>query len=165
MDERIPVEQVLGLRLGDAHIFRNAGGLVTDDAIRSAALSVNFFGTREIIVLNHTECGMMSATGGYIVRTLKEKLGVSPSDIPIDPSLPELGKFRDEQVFAKWFRTFESVDEVCEQQVKLLREHPLIPKDVVIHGYIYEVETGRLRRPFQRLHERVNTAKEMGART
>jgi carbonic anhydrase len=80
MDERLPVEQVLGLRLGDAHVFRNAGGLVTDDAIRSAALSVNFFGTREIIVLNHTECGMMSATPGYVVRTLREKLGVEPKN-------------------------------------------------------------------------------------
>lgn len=61
MGERIPVEEVLGLQLGDAHIFRNAGGKVTDDVIRSAALSTNFFDTTEIIVVNHTDCGMMSA--------------------------------------------------------------------------------------------------------
>ncbi len=61
MDERIPVEDVLGLELGDAQIYRNAGGKVTDDVIRSAALTTNFFETDEIIVINHTDCGMMSA--------------------------------------------------------------------------------------------------------
>jgi len=61
MDERIPVEQALGLELGDAQIFRNAGGKVTDDVIRSAALTANFFDTTEIVVINHTDCGMMSA--------------------------------------------------------------------------------------------------------
>ena len=61
MDERVPIEAALGIEPGDAHIYRNAGGLVTDDVIRSAMLTCNFFGTTEIIVVNHTECGMMTA--------------------------------------------------------------------------------------------------------
>src|SRR6056297_196946 len=68
MDERIPVEEGLGLELGDAHIFRNAGGKVTDDVIRSAALTLQFFDTEEIIVLNHTDCGMMSASDDAVVE-------------------------------------------------------------------------------------------------
>ncbi|MEM8784032.1 MAG: carbonic anhydrase, partial [Planctomycetota bacterium] len=67
MDERIPVEQILGLELGDAHIYRNAGALVTDDVIRSAALTTNFFGTNEIVILLHTECGMLTTTGEQVV--------------------------------------------------------------------------------------------------
>lgn len=78
MDERLNVEEILGLQPGDAHIFRNAGGLVTDDVIRSAALSLNFFGTKEIIVINHTECGMMTAQGREIVASLRAKLGIDP---------------------------------------------------------------------------------------
>ena len=72
MDERLPVESALGIREGDAHVFRNAGGLVTDDALRSALLTTNFFGTKEIIVVNHTECGMMSATGEALTAALAD---------------------------------------------------------------------------------------------
>jgi carbonic anhydrase len=161
MDERLPVNQALGIRDGDAHIFRNAGGLVTDDAIRSAMLTTNFFGTKEIIVINHTECGMMTATGEYLTNLLREK-GIDPDSVAIDPSLPELKL--PPGTFAKWIRTFTDVDEICLKQVELLRNCPLIPKDVEIHGYVWEVESMSLRRPGQRLSERVNTAKQMGAR-
>ncbi len=161
MDERLPVNQALGIRDGDAHIFRNAGGLVTDDAIRSAMLTTNFFGTKEIIVINHTECGMMTATGEYLTNLLREK-GIDPDSVTIDPSLPELKL--PPGTFAKWIRTFTDVDEICLKQVELLRNCPLIPKDVEIHGYVWEVESMSLRRPGQRLSERVNTAKQMGAR-
>ena len=75
MDERIPVEDALGISLGDAHVFRNAGGKVTDDVIRSAALSTNFFDTTEIIVVNHTDCGMMSAPDEAIVDGLEAVAG------------------------------------------------------------------------------------------
>ncbi len=161
MDERLPVEDALGLRPGDAHVFRNAGGLVTDDAIRSAMLTTQFFGTREIIVVNHTECGMMSATGQHLLETLKQR-GIEPDGITIDPSLPELALAQGS--FAKWIRMFEDVDETCLRQVELLRACPLIPADeVVIHGYVWEVEHARLRRPHERLSEKVNTAKAMGA--
>ncbi len=160
MDERVTIEEALGIQPGDAHIFRNAGGLVTDDVIRSAALTTNFFGTKEIIVVNHTECGMMLKSGKEIVEALQAKLGIDLTRIPLDPSLPELTLSNPEAI-ERWFRTFESVDEVTVAQVELLRNHPLIPKDVTITGYIYEVETGKLRRPFEILSRRVNSHTEM----
>jgi len=164
MDERVNIEEALGIQPGDAHIFRNAGGLVTDDVIRSAALTTNFFGTKEIIVVNHTECGMMLKSGKEIVEALQAKLGIDLTRIPLDPSLPELTLSNPEAI-ERWFRTFESVDEVTVAQVELLRNHPLIPKDVTITGYIYEVETGKLRRPFEILSRRVNSHTEMVGNT
>lgn len=161
MDERLPVEDALGLRLGDAHVFRNAGGLVTDDAIRSAMLTTQFFGTKEIIVVNHTECGMMSATGEYLEEILRSK-GIDPDKVEIDPAIPRLKLPKGG--FPKWIRTFSDVDETCLRQVDLLRNSPLIPKDVLVHGYVWEVESMKLRRPDTRLGERVNTAKAMAAR-
>lgn len=86
MDERIPVEEALGLSLGDAQIFRNAGGKVTDDVIRSAALTANFFDTTEIIVVNHTDCGMMSAPDEAIVEGLEDAAGGSLEDIDLNPA-------------------------------------------------------------------------------
>ncbi len=160
MDERLPVEEVLGLKPGDAHIFRNAGGLVTDDVIRSVVLTTNFFGTKEIIVVTHTECGMMTATGEEIVQHLQAKYGIELTKVPLDPSLPEL-VLSDPTALPRWFRTFENVDDVTIAQVEYLRQHPLIPKDVVINGYVYEVESGRLRRPRQLLSRRVNTRAEL----
>lgn len=77
MDERLPVEEVLDLAPGDAHVFRNAGGLVTDDVLRSAALITNLFNTEEIIVVTHTECGMLTAPGEEITRLLEQKAGQS----------------------------------------------------------------------------------------
>ena len=158
MDERLPVEEALGIREGDAHIFRNAGGLVTDDALRSAMLTTQFFGTEEIVVINHTECGMMTATGDALVAALEEK-GIDPEAVAIDPALPQLKL--EKGGFADWIKTFEDVDDTCERQVQLLRESPLIPDHVRISGYIWEVENRRLRPPHQRLSERVNTADQM----
>jgi carbonic anhydrase len=160
MDERLPVEAALGLREGDAHVFRNAGGLVTDDAIRSAMLTTQFFGTKEIVVVNHTECGMMSAAAEALTGALREQ-GIDLDRTPVDPALPEL--HLDKGAFARWIRTFTDVDETCEKQLELLRSSPLIPKDVVIHGCIWEVENRRLRPPHQRLSDRVNTSRQMSA--
>lgn len=161
MDERLPVEKALRIGEGDAHIFRNAGGLVTDDAIRSAMLTTQFFGTKEIIVINHTECGMMTASGDILSDKLKSQ-GIDLEQVSIDPALPELKL--SQGAFSKWIKTFTNVDETCLKQVELLRSSPLIPEDVVVHGYIWEVETGRLRRPYERLSEKVNTSQEMGAK-
>ena len=160
MDERLPAEAALGIREGDAHVFRNAGGLVTDDVIRSAMLTTQFFGTQEIIIVNHTECGMMSATGDALTGALREK-GIDVDKTPVDPALPELKL--EKGAFAKWIKTFRDVDAICQQQVELLRSSPLIPREVVINGYVWEVENRRLRRPFARLSEKVNTAQQMGA--
>ncbi|MEH1769815.1 beta-class carbonic anhydrase [Nostoc sp.] len=158
MDERLPVEKALGIGEGDAHIFRNAGGLVTDDAIRSAMLTTQFFGTKEIIVINHTECGMMTASGDFLSEVLRNQ-GIDVDQVTIDPALPELKLPKG--VFSKWIKTFTDVDEICTQQVELLRNSPFIPQDVVIHGYIWEVESMSLRRPYKRLSEKVNTASAM----
>ena len=161
MDERLPVEKALGIGEGDAHIFRNAGGLVTDDAIRSAMLTTQFFGTKEIIVINHTECGMMTASGDLLSEIL-QKRGINIDEVSIDPALPQLKLPKG--VFSKWIKTFTDVDEVCLKQVELLQSSPLIPQDVVVKGYIWEVETGSLRRPYQRLSQKVNTAKDMATK-
>lgn len=155
MDERIPVEEALGLELGDAHIFRNAGGKVTDDVIRSAALSTNFFNTEEIVFINHTDCGMMSAPDEAVVEGLKERAGGSLDGVSLDPALPSLN-IGDADI-ADWIRMTDDIDEACAAQVELLSEHPLIPDDVRVHGYIYEVESGELRRPGERISEQVNT--------
>ncbi|HLV02291.1 MAG TPA: carbonic anhydrase [Acidobacteriota bacterium] len=145
MDERIPVEEALDLELGDAHIFRNAGGLVTDDVIRSAALTIHFFQTREIIILNHTECGMLSASGDAISKAIEEKTGVTLSEIALDPALENF-RLSGADVH-KWWKMQENIDETARAQVEALRNHPLIPSDIPIHAYIFEVESGNIRRP------------------
>lgn len=160
MDERLPIEEILGIEPGDAHIFRNAGGLVTDDVIRSAALTLNFFHSKEIIVVNHTECGMMSATGKEVIEGLVEKRKIDIQNVPLDPSLPEL-VLKDPKALEKWIRTFDNVDDITIAQVEYLRNHPLIPDDTVINGYIYEVETGQLRKPKRILSRKVNTREEL----
>ncbi|PZP61194.1 MAG: carbonic anhydrase [Azospira oryzae] len=150
MDERLPVDEALGIRCdtpvggGDAHLFRNAGGIVTDDAIRSAMLTINFFGTREIVVLQHTGCGMLSANAADLEKALRDK-GIDVDNVPIDPSLPELKL--EKGAFAKWIGMMDDVDLTCIKCVELLRNHPLIPKDVVISGWIWETEFRRLRKP------------------
>lgn len=159
MDERLPVEEALGIGAGDAHVFRNAGGLVTDDAIRSAMLTTNFFGTEEIIIVNHTECGMMSARTEDLVTALTVE-GVDPTTVVLDPSLPEL-RLSNPSAFGRWIKMFDNVDEAAESQVQLLKSHPLIPSHVQIHAYVYEVETGHLRHPNRRLSDHVNDAKAM----
>ncbi len=154
MDERIPVEDALDLELGDAHIFRNAGGKVTDDVIRSAALSTNFFGTEEIIVLNHTDCGMMKAPPKDIVEGLKEATDTPLEDVSLNPALEELNL--DESSLEEWLYMTEDIDSACEEQVDLLRNHPLIPDEVTTHGYIYEVESDSIRRPGERIAEEIS---------
>lgn len=149
MDERIPVEEVLDLKLGDAHIFRNAGGKVTDDVIRSAALSTNFFDTDEIIVINHTDCGMMSAPDEAVLEGLQQAAGGSLDDVSLNPALPKLNL--GGASILDWVYLTDDIDEACRQQVEFLRNHPLIPDTVAVHGYIYEVESGALRRPGERI--------------
>lgn len=162
MDERIPVCEALGICYQDAHIYRNAGGIVTDDVIRSAMLSIRFGGTREIIILNHTECGLMTILGPTLVNKL-ENQGIDINNVQLNPALPELTLQNQEQNFEKWVGTFENVDDICLQQVELLKESPLIPDDIIIHGYIWQVESMSLRRPHEKVHDKVNTNKETDA--
>ena len=155
MDERIPVEKALGLGLGDAHVFRNAGGKVTDDVIRSVALSTNFFDTTEIVVVNHTDCGMMSAPDEAVVEGLEAAAGGSIEEVDLDPSLPTLSI--GDASLADWVRMTDDIDVACKAQVDYLEAHPLVPDDVTVHGYVYEVESDALRRPGERIAERINT--------
>ncbi len=150
MDERLPVDEALGIHVdtpaghGDAHCFRNAGGIVTDDAIRSAMLTCNFFGTEEIVIVQHTQCGMLSANAVDLEKMLRDK-GVDIDNLMMDPTLPELRL--EKGAFAKWIGMMDDVDETCLKTIEAFKNHPLIPKDVVISGWIWEVETRRLRAP------------------
>jgi carbonic anhydrase len=123
MDARLTVEDVLGLRTGDAHIIRNAGGLATDDALRSLVISQQLLGTQEVIVIEHTGCGMLTFQDQDVHRDLVEKTG---TDVDLD------------------FHAFPDLEANLREQVARIRQHPWI-KDVPVHGVVYEVETGRLR--------------------
>ncbi|WP_303909063.1 beta-class carbonic anhydrase [Thiohalomonas denitrificans] len=150
MDERLPIDEALGIRVdspaggGDAHCFRNAGGIVTDDAIRSAMLTCNFFGTTEIVVVQHTQCGMLSANAADLEQVLQNN-GVDTDDIVLDPTLPELSLAPGS--FSKWIGMMDDVDKTCMRSVEAIRNHPLIPDNVVVSGWIWEVEPRRLRAP------------------
>ncbi len=164
MDERLPVNEALGIKDGDAHIFRNAGGLVTDDALRSALLSVHFNGTQKIIIINHTDCGMMMTTGQYLIEQLQAK-NIDTATAPLNPALPKLQLEDQKNQIAHWLQMFTDVDAVSEKQVELLRNSPFIPREVAIQSYIWEVESNSLRRPYNRLSEKVNTADQMHSAT
>lgn len=150
MDERMPVDEALGIKAdgpiggGDAHLFRNAGGIITDDAVRSAMLTINFFGTKEIVVVQHTGCGMLSANAADLEKALRAK-GIDLDNIALDPSLPEMKL--EKGAFAKWIGMMDDVDETCLKTVEGFRNHPLIPKEIVISGWIWETEFRRLRAP------------------
>ena len=125
MDSRLHVAPALGLALGDAHILRNAGGRVTDDMIRSLVISQQQMGTREIVVLHHTDCGAQTFNNEDFQEHLKCELGVDVS--------------------GQDFLPFQDIDESVREDMKLLRECPLIPDDVVISGAVYDVDTGSMR--------------------
>jgi len=162
MDERLPVEEALGLNPGDAHVFRNAGGLVTDDAVRSAALTIHFFQTREIIIVNHTDCGMLSAPGDEVTKAIEQKLNLDLTQVALDPELPAFKLLREE--VHQWWKMQTDIDEASIAQVEAFRNHPLIPKDVPITSYVYEVESRRLRRPRDIFANRVSKAAHLRKR-
>ena len=124
MDARLTVEDVLGLRTGDAHIIRNAGGLATDDAIRSLVISQQLLGTEEVLVIEHTGCGMLTFSDDAVQRQIAERTG-HEVDLPL--------------------HAFGDLDDNLKSQVDRIKAHPWI-KDVPVHGLIYEVESGRLRK-------------------
>ena len=124
MDSRLHVAQALGLALGDAHILRNAGGRVTEDMIRSLVISQQQLGTREIVVLHHTDCGAQTFKNEEFAAYLHKELGVDVSD--------------------QDFLPFTDVEESVREDMALLRQSPLIPADVKISGAVYDVDTGRM---------------------
>ena len=123
MDARIDVEDALGLRVGDAHIIRNAGGLASEDAIRSLIVSQQLLRTREIVVIAHTRCGLHGADETELRRLVADSTGAAT---------------------AMAFGAFEDLDAMVREQVGILEHEPAL-LDVPIHGLVYEVETGRLR--------------------
>ncbi len=124
MDCRIQVEEVLGLRPGDAHILRNAGGIVTADVIRSLILSYRFLGTREIFVINHTGCGLL----GLLDDQLRKELALETGR---DTAAVEFYGFRD-------------LESNLRNQVQKIKDCAFIPPDMAVYGLIYDVKTGGL---------------------
>ena len=124
MDSRLTVEEVLGVRSGEAHIIRNAGGLATDDAIRSLVISQHLLGTREVIVIEHTGCGMLTFEDEPVRAALAETTGTAV-DLPLQP--------------------FADLETNLVAQVERIRRHPWI-MDVPVSGLVYDIETGQLRR-------------------
>ena len=124
MDARLDVHKILGLEEGDAHVIRNAGGVITDDEIRSLAISQRLLGTREIILIHHTDCGMLTFTDEELKQQIHEEVGMKPH-------------------FS--MESFSDLEEDVRQSMRRIRANPFIPHTESVRGFIYEVETGRLR--------------------
>jgi carbonic anhydrase len=124
MDARLDVHKILGLEEGDAHVIRNAGGIVTDDAIRSLAVSQRLLGTRAVLLIHHTGCGMLTFSDDDFASRLREETGSEPEW--------RAGTFRD-------------LDENVRASIRRLKESPFLAATDQIRGFVYEVESGRLR--------------------
>jgi carbonic anhydrase len=122
MDARLDVYRILGLKPGEAHVIRNAGGVVTDDAIRSLTISQRLLGTREIILIHHTDCGMLTFTDDAVKRQIQDDTGVKPR-------------------FA--LEAFPDLDEDVRQSIARIRASPFIPNKN-IRGFVFDVGSGRL---------------------
>jgi carbonic anhydrase len=124
MDARLDPARALGLGEGDAHVIRNAGGVITDDVIRSLAISQHHLGTEEIILLHHTECGMLTFSDEDFARALELSTGERPA----------------------WrARAFSDLEEDVRASIRLLTESPFLPRKPSIRGFVYEVDSGRIR--------------------
>ncbi len=126
MDARLTVSQLLGLKTGEAHIIRNAGGIITEDTLRSLIISHHLLGTQEIMIINHTDCGMLT----FKDDELQEKLQRLTETTTIVPQR---------------FYAFADLEENVRQQIRKVESHPWLPKSIPIRGFIYDVKTGRLR--------------------
>ena len=124
MDARLDVHKILGLDEGDAHVIRNAGGVITDDEIRSLAISQRLLGTREIILIHHTDCGMLTFSDDELRQQIQEDVGIKPH-FPME--------------------SFSDLEADVRQSIGRIRHSPFIPHKESVRGFIYEVETGRLR--------------------
>jgi carbonic anhydrase len=126
MDTRLSI-RTLGLKTGDAHIIRNAGGIVTDDALRSLIVSHYLLGTEEFMVINHTDCGLMKTDEADMRSRIKSRAGASPTTAP------------------PCFYSFQDIDENVRRQLQKLHSHPWIPDSILVRGFVYDVTTGLLR--------------------
>src|ERR687888_2495823 len=124
MDARVNPYAILGLQEGDAHVIRNAGGVVTDDEIRSLSISQRMLGTEEIILIHHTDCGMLTFSDDEFRRQVQAETGVKP----------------------EWpAEAFDDLEEDVRQSIARIKASPFIPRKDNVRGFVYEVETGRLR--------------------
>ncbi len=126
MDARLIVSQILGLKPGDAHVIRNAGGIVTEDALRSLIISHHLLGTQEFIIINHTDCGMLTFKDEELRAKLQQQTGTAT----VAPTA---------------FHAFSNVQENVRRQIEKVRSHPWVPKDISVRGFVYDVKTGRLK--------------------
>ncbi len=124
MDARLNPYGLLGLEEGDAHVIRNAGGVITDDEVRSLAISQRLLGTEEIVLIHHTDCGMMTFTDDPFKASIQAETGIKP----------------------EWAaESFDDVDEDVRQSLARIHASPFIPLKENVRGFVYEVETGLLR--------------------
>jgi len=123
MDARLDVARILGLEEGDAHVIRNAGGVATDDAIRSLVISQRLLGTNEIILIHHTDCGMLTFKDDEVKRQIQSDVGIKPP-------------------FA--LEAFSNLEEDVKQSIARIQASPFIPDKSNVRGFIYDVKTGRL---------------------
>ena len=124
MDARLSPFALFGLDVGDAHVIRNAGGIISDDEIRSLAIAQRKLGTEEIILVHHTDCGMLTFTDDEFRAEIQEETGIKP----------------------QWpAESFSDLDEDLRQSLARVKTSPFIPKKDSVRGFVYEVETGRLR--------------------
>ena len=123
MDARLDVYRILGLNEGEAHVIRNAGGVVTDDEIRSLAISQRLLGTQEIILIHHTDCGMLTFTDDQFKKSIQDETGIKPS----------------------WgAEAFPDLDEDVRQSIARIKASPFVPHKDQIHGFVFDVATGKL---------------------
>jgi carbonic anhydrase len=124
MDARLNPYPILGLELGDAHVIRNAGGVITDDEIRSLAISQHLLGTEEVMLIHHTGCGMLTFNDEEFKQRLEGATGERP----------------------EWdARSFPDLEEDVRDSIRRITDSPFIPNKDKVRGFVYEVETGRLR--------------------
>jgi carbonic anhydrase len=142
MDARLDPAKYAGLSEGDAHVIRNAGGRATDDAIRSLVISHKLLGTVEWFVIHHTNCGMELFADEVIGDLLEDDLGTASFDGKTWSNPHHHGGHASGH-FIKW-HTIRNQEASVAQDVRRIREHPLVPRSIPIHGYVYDVHTGRL---------------------
>jgi carbonic anhydrase len=124
MDARLDVLPALGLEIGEAHVLRNAGGVITDDVLRSLAISQRKLGTREVMLIHHTRCGMQTISDDGFRRELQESTGIAPS-------------------FA--IESFDDLEEDVRQSIRRVRRSPFLLHRDVVRGFVYDVDTHKLR--------------------
>jgi carbonic anhydrase len=142
MDARLDPAKYAGLSEGDAHVIRNAGGRASDDAIRSLVISHKLLGTREWFVIHHTNCGMELFCDDVMAGLLDDNLATASFDGK-NWSNPQHGGGCAAGHFIKW-HTIRVQEESVIQDIRRIREHPLVPGNIPIYGYVYDVKTGRL---------------------